>query len=83
MLICNCGATPTHFVKQFLDRSKIVGVACVNMVPIEISAKYWNLYMQPPSMYTINLSLSKLNTCLAYNLTKCEMYFCILKNMKA
>jgi hypothetical protein len=22
----------------------------VNMVPIEISAKYWNLYMQPPSM---------------------------------
>lgn len=53
MLVCNCGATPTHFVKQFLDRSKIMGVAYnteVNMVPIEISAKYWNLYMQPPSM---------------------------------
>jgi hypothetical protein len=63
-----------------------MGVACsteVNMVLIEISAKYWNLYMQLPSMYTKNLSLSKLNTFLAYNLTKCEMYFCILKNMKA
>jgi hypothetical protein len=47
-----------------------MGVACsteVNMVPIEISAKYWNLYMQLPSMYTKNLSLSKLNTFLAYN----------------
>jgi len=62
MLICNCGATPAHFVKQFLDRSKIMGVAFsteVNMVPLEISAKYWNLYMQPPSMYTIKFKFKQ------------------------
>jgi hypothetical protein len=39
-----------------------MGVACsteVNMVPLEISAKYWNLYMQPPSMYTIKFKFKQ------------------------